>query len=65
MTGRNLEETVKVALSRAADGDSIVFSPGATSFDMFRDYQDRGDKFNAIVKKMAHRYTSKSKKMQL
>ena len=61
----DLDEAFKAALSMAEGGDSIVFSPGATSFDMFKDYQDRGDKFNAIVKKSTRRYTSKSKKMQL
>lgn len=64
MTNGNLEEVTKAALHKAVDGDSIVFSPGATSFDMFRDYEDRGDKFNAIVKKLTRSYTSKSKKMQ-
>lgn len=27
----------------------IVFSPGATSFDMFKDYEDRGEKFNELA----------------
>lgn len=29
----------------------ILFSPGAASFDMFKDYVDRGRKFDAIVKR--------------
>lgn len=29
---------------------TIIFSPGATSFDMFEDYADRGEKFKKIVK---------------
>jgi UDP-N-acetylmuramoylalanine--D-glutamate ligase len=65
MVNGNLENAFTLALSRAKHGDSIVFSPGSTSFDMFIDYQDRGARFNAIVKKLAHRYTSKSKKKQL
>lgn len=30
----------------------VLFSPAAASFDMFRDYKDRGEQFDAIVKKL-------------
>jgi UDP-N-acetylmuramoylalanine--D-glutamate ligase len=30
----------------------ILFSPGAASFDMFKNYADRGEKFKQIVKKL-------------
>jgi UDP-N-acetylmuramoylalanine--D-glutamate ligase len=30
----------------------IVFSPGATSFDMFKDYEDRGKQFNVLARKL-------------
>jgi UDP-N-acetylmuramoylalanine--D-glutamate ligase len=30
----------------------ILFSPGAASFDMFKDYADRGEKFKEIVKNL-------------
>ncbi|MBZ1348650.1 MAG: UDP-N-acetylmuramoyl-L-alanine--D-glutamate ligase [Candidatus Liptonbacteria bacterium] len=30
----------------------IVFSPGSTSFDMFKDYADRGEKFKKLVKQL-------------
>ncbi len=30
----------------------VLFSPGAASFDMFRDYADRGQQFKALVKKL-------------
>lgn len=53
----NLEKALKAALTAAKIADNIVFSPGATSFDMFRDYQERGEKFNGIVKRLAHHYT--------
>ncbi|MCL4405331.1 MAG: UDP-N-acetylmuramoyl-L-alanine--D-glutamate ligase [Patescibacteria group bacterium] len=60
----NLDQAVRSAISEAEEGDSVVFSPGATSFDMFHNYEDRGNKFNSIVKKLLRSYTSKSKRMQ-
>ncbi len=31
---------------------NVIFSPGSASFDMFRDYADRGEKFKEVVKKL-------------
>ncbi|MCR4328105.1 MAG: UDP-N-acetylmuramoyl-L-alanine--D-glutamate ligase [Patescibacteria group bacterium] len=31
---------------------TILFSPGATSFDMFKDYADRGEQFKELVRKL-------------
>lgn len=47
----SLEDVFKVALSYAQEGSNILFSPGAPSFDMFTDYQERGLTFNALVAK--------------
>ena len=33
-------------------GASIIFSPGAASFDMFKNYADRGEKFKKIVRRL-------------
>ncbi|MBN1309353.1 MAG: UDP-N-acetylmuramoyl-L-alanine--D-glutamate ligase, partial [Chitinispirillaceae bacterium] len=44
-----LAEAVTAAASRALPGDTVVFSPGCSSFDMFRDFEDRGDQFRSIV----------------
>ncbi len=45
----DLEQAVRAALRAAATGDVIVFSPGCTSFGMFRNEFDRGRKFKAVV----------------
>lgn len=46
----SLEDAV-VAASRLADpGDVVLLSPACASFDMFRDFEDRGDRFREIVK---------------
>jgi UDP-N-acetylmuramoylalanine--D-glutamate ligase len=45
----SLEEAVDKALSLTQSGYRIIFSPGATSFGMFLNEFDRGDKFVAII----------------
>jgi UDP-N-acetylmuramoylalanine--D-glutamate ligase len=45
----DLTPAVKAALSRARDGLSVLFSPGCTSFGMFKNEFDRGDKFKRCV----------------
>lgn len=45
----SLEEAVQKAFEVAKAGDTILFSPACASFDMFRDYKDRGEKFKNVV----------------
>lgn len=54
---KSLKEALKTALKNSAKGGSIIFSPGSASFDMFRDYYDRGEKFARLVKKGVNKYT--------
>jgi UDP-N-acetylmuramoylalanine--D-glutamate ligase len=44
-----LEEAVAAAAANAHAGDAVVLSPGCSSFDMFTDYQERGNRFKGIV----------------
>lgn len=46
-----LEEAVNCAASVAKAGDTVLFSPGTSSFDMFKGYEDRGDAFVNAIKK--------------
>ncbi len=46
----SLEEAVKKARDLAQDGDSVLLSPGCSSFDMFRDYAHRGNEFQKFVR---------------
>ncbi len=48
-----LEEAVGAAGAAALPGDSVLFSPGCSSFDMFRDYEERGWRFRDIVRRSA------------
>ncbi|MDW8095433.1 MAG: UDP-N-acetylmuramoyl-L-alanine--D-glutamate ligase [Aquificaceae bacterium] len=45
----SLEEAVRNAFSVAKPGDVVLFSPACASFDMFRDYKERGEKFKELV----------------
>ncbi|MEA3313750.1 MAG: UDP-N-acetylmuramoyl-L-alanine--D-glutamate ligase [Caldisericota bacterium] len=44
-----LEKAVELAKKIAHQGDTILLSPACASFDMFKDFEDRGDKFKKIV----------------
>jgi UDP-N-acetylmuramoylalanine--D-glutamate ligase len=44
-----LREAVEGAAAAAEAGDVVLLSPACASFDMFRDYQDRGRQFKALV----------------
>ncbi|MEO6568549.1 MAG: UDP-N-acetylmuramoyl-L-alanine--D-glutamate ligase [Opitutaceae bacterium] len=45
-----LEEAVLSAAASAQPGDHVLLSPGFASFDMFRNYEDRGDQFERLVR---------------
>jgi len=44
-----MEEAVLAAAFAAESGDVVLLAPGCTSFDMFSDYQARGDAFRDLV----------------
>jgi len=45
-----LEEAVHLAASITATGGTVLMSPACSSFDMFRDYEERAQRFVAAVK---------------
>ncbi|URA09103.1 UDP-N-acetylmuramoyl-L-alanine--D-glutamate ligase [Thermospira aquatica] len=47
----SLEVAVETAFSHAKPGEVILFSPGCASFDMFKNYEERGRAFKAFVQK--------------
>jgi UDP-N-acetylmuramoylalanine--D-glutamate ligase len=47
-----LEEAVGLARDLARPGDTVLFSPGTSSFDMFRNYGERGNRFKDAVKSL-------------
>jgi UDP-N-acetylmuramoylalanine--D-glutamate ligase len=46
----SMEDAVRVARQSARPGDIVLLSPACASFDMFRDYQHRGDEFARVVR---------------
>ena len=46
----SLGAAVERAQAVAHDGETVLFSPGTSSFDMFKSYADRGDQFRALVR---------------
>ena len=47
-----LEEAVDAAARLARSGDVVLLSPGGTSFDAFRDFAERGDRFKELVQQL-------------
>jgi UDP-N-acetylmuramoylalanine--D-glutamate ligase len=45
----SLADAVERAHTIAKAGEIVLFSPGTSSFDMFKSYADRGDQFRALV----------------
>ena len=49
---QTLSEAVTTARRYAQSGDTVLFSPGTSSFDMFKNYADRGNQFRQLVKEL-------------
>lgn len=46
------EEAVNTAREKANDGDVVILSPASTSFDMFRNFEERGNLFKKLVNEL-------------
>ena len=47
-----LEETIPIAKKSAKSGDVVLFSPASASFDMFKNFADRGNQFKNLVRNL-------------
>ncbi len=49
---RSYEDAVNTARSEAEDGDIVILSPASTSFDMFKNFEERGRLFKRLVNEL-------------
>ncbi len=49
LEARSVNEAVKIASLYAEPGDAVLLSPACASFDLFKNYKDRGDRFKAVL----------------
>lgn len=49
---QDIQDAVNQAKSWAHSGDVVLLSPACASFDLFNNYEDRGDKFKAAVRNL-------------
>ena len=55
----SLEEAVELSFKKAEAGDTVLLSPACASFDMFKDYEHRGEVFKSSVKRLTERTNGK------
>ena len=48
-----MEQAVRIANDLAAAGDVVLMSPACASYDMFKNFEQRGEIFASIVAKFA------------
>lgn len=47
---KKFDDAVKVAVKLTKVGETLLFSPAGSSFDQFTSYQERGERFNFLIR---------------
>jgi UDP-N-acetylmuramoylalanine--D-glutamate ligase len=50
---RDVGEAIRAGLEAAQAGDTLLFSPACSSFDQFRDFEERGEEFTRLIRVQA------------
>jgi UDP-N-acetylmuramoylalanine--D-glutamate ligase len=50
----SLSDALKSVSGKASRGDVVVFSPGCSSFDMFKNFEHRGEVFKQLVRELTY-----------
>lgn len=61
----DLPQALSVVFQVASPGDVVLLSPACSSFDQFRDYQERGEVFRELVLKYAPKYLVEASKEEI
>ncbi len=48
----NMKEAVNIAFKLAEEGETVLLSPACSSYDMFKDFQERGEAFKEAVRRL-------------
>lgn len=59
---QQINEAVEQAFDLARPGDTVLLSPACASFDLFKNYEDRGDSFKKAVQKLVRLKSRKKKR---
>lgn len=49
---KSMQDAVRSAYMYGGKGDAVLLSPACASFDLFKNYEDRGDQFKKEVKNL-------------
>jgi UDP-N-acetylmuramoylalanine--D-glutamate ligase len=47
--GSDFDEVVHTARAAARAGEAVLLSPACSSYDMFSNYEERGERFRALA----------------